>query len=343
MTKLTDIAQALNLDVSVISRALSPAPENRRRVNPQTRELILETARKMNYVPDRSAAFLRRKKAPTLLCYLPGYTDRLVGNLVMGISEEASRQNYPVNFFFGKKNTDFEAFCGMLKQIKHSGVITYPPQQMPDNLREELLAYHREGGHILFLNACSNGGIRDERFADIPQLQINDTYGGELVARHFISQGVTSFLATTPASSFYCRHQGFLETLEKHACSAEVYSVENFIRLYKTGQKTGIFAVADAQAVNIMLELQGLGYQAGRDYLLAGHDDQFMSIRLHPSLSTVHQPTREEGVLAVRKVINLIGGGSEENEQLNPWLMIRESSGGKAPVLEKPDLEEILY
>ena len=62
MTKLTDIAKKLNLDVSVISRALSQSPEQQRRVSPTTRKLILETAEKMNYVPDRSAAFFRQRQ-----------------------------------------------------------------------------------------------------------------------------------------------------------------------------------------------------------------------------------------------------------------------------------------
>ena len=85
------------------------------------------------------------------------------------------------------------------------------------------------------------------------------------------------------------------------------------------------------------------GWKAGKDYFLIGHDNQFLTARMSVSLSTVHQPTREEGILAVQKVIRLTEGNTVEDELLNPWLVIRESSGGKRPDLEKPQLDEILY
>ena len=342
MTKLTDIARFLNLDVSVISRALSQSPENQRRVNPETRKRILETAEKMNYVPDRSAAFFRQKKAPTILCYLPGYTDRLLGNLVMGISEEASRQKFPVNFFFGKKNADFEIFLDALTKIKHSAVITYPPNQMTADFRKKLEDYHQSGGHILILNACSNGGIQYERFAGMPQFQINDVYGGKLVAEHFLNEGVGCFFFTTVYPPYESRCLGYKQTLKERGYTGQTYSVTSFTKAVKSGQKVGIFALTDAEAVNIMLTLASLGYRAGKDYLLSGHDDQFLSARLTPSLTTVHQPTLEEGILAVKKVICLMEGGTVENELLNPWLMIRESTGGSCPDLEHPESETIL-
>ena len=60
---------------------------------------------------------------------------------------------------------------------------------MTADFRKKLEDYHQSGGHILILNACSNGGIKDERFAGMPQFQINDVYGGKLVAEHFLNEG----------------------------------------------------------------------------------------------------------------------------------------------------------
>ena len=343
MTKLTDIAKRLNLDVSVISRALSQSPENQRRVSRKTRELIQKTAKEMNYVPDRSAAFFRQKKAPTILCYLPGYTDRLVGNLVMGISEEASRQKFPVNFFFGNEHSDFESFCEALKTIKHSAVITYPSLKMSESTQNVLLNYHRSGGHILMLNASSNGGKPDERFSGIPQLQINDIYGGTLAARHFLSREVEVFFHAHRHQNYEPRIRGYEEELERHGIVPADFSVKAFEKAVKSGKKTGIFAFTDAIAMNLMYELGELGYRAGRDYSLIGHDNQFLTARMSVSLSTIHQPMKEEGISAVQKVISLTEGKSVKDELLNPWLMIRESSGGSRPDLENPQLDEILY
>lgn len=331
MTKLTDIAKELNLDVSVISRALSQSPENQRRVSQKTRKLIQETAKKMNYVPDRSAVFFRKKKAPTILCYLPGYTNRLVGDLVVGISEEAFRQKFPVNFFFGRENDDFNEFCTALKDVKHSGVITYPPRKMYDAMRAELLSYHRNGGHILILNSFANGGIGDERFAGVPQLEINDSYGGKLVAKHFLEHGIKTLFVSGRHSSFRLRCSGFEETLAAEGVKTMDFSCEEFFALQKKNRKIGIFSTSDEDALNIMLKLGERGLRAGRDYFLVGYDDKFYTSRTEPSMTTVHQPTREEGALAVKKVIRMIDGEQVENELLNPWLIVRESTFGPRP------------
>ena len=40
------------------------------------------------------------------------------------------------------------------------------------------------------------------------------------------------------------------------------------------------------------------------------------------------QPTMEEGMLAVRKLIRMIFGGKEKTELIKPYLIVRESSGG---------------
>ena len=329
MTKLADIARALDLDVSVISRALSRSPKNRKRVNEETRKRIQETARKMNYVPDRSAVFFRQKKAPTILCFLPGYVERLLGGLVVGISEEASRQKFPVNFFFGRENADYENFCEALNRIKHSGVITYPPPKMTNFMRAEIEKYHKNGGHVLILNACSNEGIGDERFEGIPQLQINDCYGGRLVARHFMERGAEVFFRSEITAVYEFRHQGFRDTLRTAGYTDLEFSIDAFLGEYGKGKKIGVFGLSDTDALNVMLQLELHGLLAGRDYLLSGFDDQYLSETMTPSLTTIHQPTREEGVLAVKKIIRLVEGEKAESEFLNPWLTVRETTGGK--------------
>ena len=209
--------------------------------------------------------------------------------------------------------------------------------------REELLNYHRNGGHILILNACSNGGIRDDRFAGIPQLQINDVYGGTLAAKHFLSHGVEIFFREQMLANYESRNRGYEEELKKNGFYPEDFTLAAFESAVKSGKKTGIFAFTDDIAMNLMFLLGERGWKAGKDYFLIGHDNQFLTARMSVSLSTVHQPTREEGILAVQKVIRLTEGNTVEDELLNPWLVIRESSGGKRPDLEKPQLDEILY
>ena len=45
------------------------------------------------------------------------------------------------------------------------------------------------------------------------------------------------------------------------------------------------------------------------------------------TLTMVHQPMKEEGAWAVKKLINLIFGGTGQNEFIKPHLIVRQSSG----------------
>ncbi len=53
-----DIASRLNISIATVDRVFN----NRGYVSPKTRELVLETAREINYIPNRNAMYLSKKK-----------------------------------------------------------------------------------------------------------------------------------------------------------------------------------------------------------------------------------------------------------------------------------------
>ncbi len=344
MVRLTDIAQAVNLDVSVVSRALSPRPDRHAVVKEETRLLIQETARKLGYRPNRQASFLKKGGAATILCFLPDVADRLIADLMMGISETACHENFPVNFFFGSNAGDFGKFIRQAEKIGHSGIITYPPVKMPVEMQGELNRYHQHGGKILLLNVISNtgGNSLDSAYRDIPQLNIDDFYGGQLVARHFLERGCRKFYRRSETRSYANRSNGFTSVVEAHGFPMEELTDEKLRFLKKETDRVGIFAEHDFIAYKLLTELSGQGIRAGEKVLVAGFDDQVTSIRFEPSLTTVHQPTRREGRLAMEKLIQMIYGGQEKNEMLKPYLVIRESTGGKRLDPEDQSSEEII-
>lgn len=344
MVRLTDIAQAVNLDVSVVSRALNPNPDRHAVIREETRLLIRETAHKLGYRPNRQASFLKKGSAATILCFLPDTADRLIADLMMGISETACHENFPVNFFFGSNAGDFGRFIRQAERIGHSGIISYPPVKMPPEMRLELERYHQRGGRILLLNVISNtsGGRLDREYSGIPQLNIDDFYGGQLVAKHFLERGCGRFYYRPEVRSYRDRLGGFKAALAAEGFSAEELTDAVLGTLKDAGGKAGIFAEHDFIAYKLLNKMSGLGLQPGGRLLLAGFDDQVASIRFEPSLTTVHQPTRQEGRLAVDKLIRMIYGGREENETLKPYLVIRETSGGSRPDPENRTHEEVI-
>ena len=72
--------------------------------------------------------------------FRPVVHDRLVGELMQGISEVAVQENLPVMFYFGHGESGFEDFWRKASEYAHSGIITHPTPMLD---REELRTYRR--------------------------------------------------------------------------------------------------------------------------------------------------------------------------------------------------------
>ena len=92
VTTLSDVARAVGVSVSAVSRVLSDAPGTR--VGDATRQRILETARQMDYRPNHSARSLRLQRTAVLACVLPDLTNALFSELVEGAEDAARERGY---------------------------------------------------------------------------------------------------------------------------------------------------------------------------------------------------------------------------------------------------------
>lgn len=341
MVSLSDIAKEVKFNVSVVSRALSENPDKHAVVKAETRELIQRTAMRMGYQPNRQASFNGRKRCATIYCFLPENADRLTADLMYGIVRAAGEENFPLKFYRGGSESDLSGFLlRMIDGIDHSGVITYPPFALTGSCAEMLRKYHEKRNTILLLNTPTNTrkGRVDVEFRAIPQVNIDEAYGGMLAAVHLLKQGCRefrySYLEPMPYKS---RIDGFRMALKRAGFTAEeLRTPEDYRELANSTVRTGIYADRDVHAFNMLIHLARVGITPGDRVLLVGNDDKQQSKYSLSRLSTVHQPTMEEGMLAVRKLIRMIFGGKEKTELVRPYLVVRESSGGG------PD-DEIIY
>lgn len=343
MVRLVDIAEELQLNVSVVSRALNPNPDKHAVIKNETRELIRATAAKMGYRPNRQAAFLKKGGDAALLCYLPGSADRLVADLMFGVSEAAAREGFPLTFFNGNNTEDFCAFLERAMNNAHSGLLTYPPGKMDETARQVFFRYLEQGGNVLMLNAVSNSLSNPFTLShpNLVRLDVDDAYGAQLAAEHFARQGcqVVRWLHR----HMQLRSQCFAERAAELGMSGGELDYAELPQLVKSSAPVGIFATRDADGFNILSQLAVRGFRVGKDIFVVSFDDHNQCIFSEPSLSSVHQPTREEGRRAVEKLVNMIFGKSEKDETIKPYLMVRESSGGCRPEPGKPDSECVVY
>ena len=343
MVRLVDIAKELSLDVSVVSRALSENPDRHAVVKKETRECIRQTAKRMGYRPNRQASFLKKGGDATLLCFLPGFANRLVGDMVFGISEAAAEEGFPLTFFNAFKTEGFCRFLENALTMRHSGLLTYPPDRMNSAVRKAFERYLERGGKALMLNEVSSlvSNRLTERYSNLVRLDVDDAYGSLLAAEHLVQRGCRHIRYIGP--NYPVRREGIKENAARLGVDCAPFDWKELDAFRKKDEAVGVFAFRDADIFTIVVRLARDGYQIGKQVYLIGFDDLDQCLWLRPTLSSIHQPTKEEGRLAVKKLINMIFGKTEKDETIKPYLMVRESTGGRRPDPGDPSTEEIIY
>lgn len=93
-TTIHDVAKKLNISIYTVSRALNGYDD----VADQTRQLIIDTANKMAYVPNRAARQLRRQKTETIGFIIPSIAKRFgepfFTEFISGLGEELFSRDF---------------------------------------------------------------------------------------------------------------------------------------------------------------------------------------------------------------------------------------------------------
>lgn len=321
MVGIKDIAKELGLSSSVVSRSLNDNPDRNARVSAETKALVLETARKMGYRRNRGAEFLKRGKSAALGVFLPAYSNRLITDLVIGISEKANTKGFPINYYFGLTVENYLSFFEHSDHLSHPGIITYPSRLLEEELvLEKIAEYRKKHGAVVLLN----GEMADSTIVNV---NIDERHGATLAAERLLEIGCKT-LFTVPY--FANRTETFQEVAEKDGlpCLAVDWHVfKQCLDNAETMQKPiGVFATCDEDAMTAMAMLNNAGYTIAEDAFVIGYDDLSLTNCMSPPLTTIHQPMRQLGNIAVEKLISMIYGENVENTYVPTELIIRGSA-----------------
>lgn len=89
---IKEIAKALNVSISTVSRALKDHPG----IGLRTRMRVQEMAKKLNYEPNQTALFFQQRKTYTIGVILPELSEAFFSAAINGIEAVAEKHNYTV-------------------------------------------------------------------------------------------------------------------------------------------------------------------------------------------------------------------------------------------------------
>lgn len=325
MPTLNEIADQAGMSITVVSRVLSPKPELNSRVASRTRHHVLAIAEKMGYRPNRNAEFLKRGTTPVIGVFLPRFDDSLVARLTFGISDEASRQSFPVSFHYDMSIESYRSFISNAHSLRNCGIITFPYFETDINCEKLIEDYVMNRGRIVMIS-------QSRHMPDVTTVRIDDYYGGRLAGKCLLNNGCNIVFAYATIGS---RADGCADVLREQDVMCETYEagttpmeivftgIKNSIA---GGLRTGVFAGTDRDAAMFYKFADENGFKIGIDVFVVGYDNQNYSKLLNPALTTIDQPIQDVGCKAVKKLIDLIYDQPAESETVKPVLIKRDSA-----------------
>jgi LacI family transcriptional regulator len=333
---IKDIARALNLSTSTVSRALRNSYE----INAETKKLVMEYAERMNYRPNPIALSLRDSKSKSIGVIIPEIANNFFSQLINGIESIAYSLGYHTVIFQSQESYEREvANTNYLVSRKVDGLLVSLSSLTTDLLHfEELI---EKGMPIVFFDRVPND-------IETHKVVVDNFMGSYEATEHLIQSGrkriahITSpiYLSITTErlagyrkaledngiafdESYikYCHHGGKLTT-ENEAAMLDLLNMPE--------PPDAILAASDRLTSGCLSVLQKNHIKIPQEIALVGFTNIGVADLLNPPLTAVVQPAMEMGQQAVDMLIRLIENPKKsskfETRTFKTSLMVRESS-----------------
>ena len=331
---IKDVAQACGCSTATVSLALMG---KKGRVSPEMTQRILDTAKRLQYTPNRAAVSLATRHTKLIGVLTSDLRNTHIAALFMTIAEVLQESSYTLFcHIMDERNNDTRRITSELIGMGVEGIIYAQP----------LLVNPNEETHLLrdFLNRAGIPVIcNDDLGLTCPGADvIFDFYqAGYLATRQLVECGHTVIGCVSGPAHYKVsveRLEGYKRALDEAGIlfdSKLVFygdystpSAESALS-YLLGQKaTAIFSFNDEMAFAIYQSARQYGLKIPGDISVIGCDNVTFSNVLEVPLSTIHVPRTDMGREMAKRLIACITGDATDERSKHiyePALMIRGS------------------
>jgi DNA-binding LacI/PurR family transcriptional regulator len=338
---LADIAAKSSVTSMTVSRVIN----NSGYVHPDTRERVLRVAREMNYRRNGLARGLKRQRTETVGMVIGDIANPFAAELSRGVREVLEERGYTLFICISEHTAkeDVQAFDS-LADHRADGIIVATRASKSGN--ERLAELIDSGVPVALIG-------REFRHPHADLVSADNLKGGYEATRHLIENGHDriGFIGVSLTEGLRLRRfQGYLEALKDHDLAVEEqlivggrdaseqmpgYSTEEMgydgmMKLLELKNcPTAVFARNDFTAMGALNAIKRAGLRIPDDIALVGYDDIPLASHTSPTLTTVRQPTHEQGRCAAEFLLRRIDGDNEEprvEKTFDCELIIREST-----------------
>jgi LacI family transcriptional regulator len=328
---LEDIAKHAGVSRATVSRVINGDVN----VKEQTRARVMDVIQQNNFQPNIAARSLAAGRTNVLGLVIPAgvsaiFTDPYFPFLIQSVSLACNAKDYSIMLWLAEP--EFER--RMMRQIMHSGLldgVIVSSMLMEDPIVQAL--HDSKKPFILFGR---------HPILDVNYLDAENVRGGCEATLHLLRLGHKRVAAITGPQNMiagYDRFEGYRKALDERGIAFQPELVEECdfseaggyaaMRRLLTYKPTAVFVASDTMAEGAMRAMHDAGLRVPQDMAIVGYDDMPHASRTTPPLTTIRQPTRRMGALAVDTLIDIIRnpGAHKRHIVLPVELVIRESCG----------------
>ena len=333
---IKDIAKALGLSISTVSKALHGSHE----ISKETKAQVLAYASQYNYKPNPIAQSLKKGRSKSIGVIVCNIDNNFFSQAINGIESVARQKDYNVIITQSRESHDREvANSEHLSSRSVDGLIISLSAETRNV--DHLVRLHQQGLPIVFFDRVTDAIATHQVIAD--------NYKGAYEAtRHLLQQGFRRIAHITSSHSLSItseRLQGYRQALE----DAGIQPDPRYIKLCEHGgmiqeetrqalmqllemqdRPDAIFTASDRLSTTTLSLLRQMRIEIPGQIALVGYTNSISADIFNPSLTAVVQPALEMGQQITELLIQLIESKhpvtSFQKHVLATELKIRDSS-----------------
>lgn len=343
---IKDIAKALGLSTSTVSRALRDSYE----ISPETKKLVLEYAQKINYHPNPIALSLKERRSRSIGVIVCEIANSFFSQVINGIESIAYNNGYNVIIAQSMESFDREMLnlqyltsrsvdglivsvstetkdFSYLKELNEKGMpIVFFDRIVAEIETHKVIVDNYKGAYDATVHLIKNGFKRIATLCNAAGLSIaKERLAGYKAA--LSDNGIEIDESVIK----YCGHGGMI--------SAEVEMAIDELLLLKQ-RPNAIFASADKLTTSCLRILKAKGISIPGEMGLIGFSNSELTELLDPPLSVIKQPAFEMGEISTKLLLQLIESKRPvtnfETKILTTEILIKGSSSKRKLNKEKP-------
>lgn len=313
---IKEVAKLCGVGVSTVSRAINNHPD----INEETKQKVLETIRKYNYVPNNSARNLKRSDSNTIAVLIKGISNPFFTEIIQIFEREVTRKKYSfVLQHIEEFEDEVDVAIQLEKEKRLKGIVFLGG-----------LSYHTEEKlkqlTVPFVISTVDVTELPDEFASVT---VDNTRESQKLVNYLCDRGhrrIALLAASQKDESIgKLRLGGYRRALEEHGLPYDeslvmwtkenlpTYSMENGYALTQellaSGEEfTCIFAISDVVAIGACKALFDAGWRIPEDCSVAGFDGLGLAAFYQPSITTIRQPRAEMAEATIRLLFDMING-----------------------------------